>query len=265
MFESLEGRVALITGASKGIGFGVAKQLYLKGGCDVVLTGRSEECLATAASALRELGGKGRVACFVGDVAVKSSCKAMVGFCETEFGRLDIVVANAGIYPRAFLGGEEEEEGEEDVLTSILNTNIKGTIWTIEAALPLLKRNAEGDGGARVIVISSITGPITGNEGFSFYAASKAAQMGFVKTAAVELAPLNITVNAILPGNVATEGLAALGEEYRAAMEQTIPMRRLGRVEDIGNAVCFLASREASYITGQSLVVDGGQVLPEAK
>jgi len=115
-----------------------------------------------------------------------------------------------------------------------------------------------------VILTSSITGPITGYPGWSHYGASKAAQLGFMRTAAIELAPRGITVNAVLPGNIATEGLADLGAEYRRSMELSIPQRRLGEVTDIGNAALFFATDEAAYITGQALVIDGGQILPES-
>jgi 3-oxoacyl-[acyl-carrier protein] reductase len=110
---------------------------------------------------------------------------------------------------------------------------------------------------------SSITGPITGFPGWSHYGASKAGQLGFMRTAAVELAPLGITVNALLPGNVLTEGLLAMGPDYITSMTSSVPLRRLGTVDEIGHAALFLASDEAGYITGQSITVDGGQTLPE--
>ena len=110
----------------------------------------------------------------------------------------------------------------------------------------------------------TITGPITGYPGWSHYGASKAGQLGFIRTAAIELAPAGVTINAVMPGNVATEGLSSLGPDYIAKMESSIPMKRLGTVEDVANAVLFFASDEARYITGQALVVDGGQTLPES-
>jgi 3-oxoacyl-[acyl-carrier protein] reductase len=115
-----------------------------------------------------------------------------------------------------------------------------------------------------VVLTSSITGPMTGFPGWSHYGASKAAQLGFLRTAAIELAPRRITVNAVLPGNIVTEGLADMGEDYMRQMEGSIPLGRLGSVDDIGNACLFLATEEAAYITGQTIVVDGGQVLPES-
>jgi len=115
-----------------------------------------------------------------------------------------------------------------------------------------------------VVITSSITGPITGYPGWTHYAASKAGQLGFLRTAAMELSRYNVTVNAVMPGNIVTEGLEGLGAEYLRQMAETIPLKRLGRVEDIGHAALFLASDEAAYITGQTIVVDGGQVLPES-
>jgi len=131
---------------------------------------------------------------------------------------------------------------------------------TVKACIPHLERSGHG----RVIVTSSITGPITGFPGWSHYGATKAAQLGFLRTACIELAPRGITVNAVMPGNVVSEGLDELGDEYRASMEASIPLGRLGEVEEIGAAALFLATDEAGYITGQTIVVDGGQVLPES-
>ena len=126
--------------------------------------------------------------------------------------------------------------------------------------LPALTASGHG----RVIITSSITGPITGYPGWTHYGASKAGQLGFMRTAAIELAPKGITVNAVLPGNIVTEGLAEMGEDYAAGMTAAIPMRRLGTVDEIGYAALFLATDEAAYISGQTIVVDGGQILPES-
>jgi 3-oxoacyl-[acyl-carrier protein] reductase len=130
----------------------------------------------------------------------------------------------------------------------------------VQACLDALTASGRG----RVILTSSITGPITGFPGWSHYGASKAAQLGFMRTAAIELAPHAITVNAVLPGNIFTEGLAEMGQEYIAGMTRAIPAGALGTPEDIGYLAAFLASREAGYITGQAIAVDGGQVLPES-
>ena len=142
----------------------------------------------------------------------------------------------------------------------MIGTNLRGTFLSVRACVPPMKQQGKG----RIILTSSITGPITGYPGWSHYGASKAGQLGFMRTAAIELAPSHITINAVMPGNIATEGLEDLGHEYTAKMESSIPMRRLGTVNDIANAVLFFASDEAAYITGQTLVIDGGQVLPES-
>jgi 3-oxoacyl-[acyl-carrier protein] reductase len=130
----------------------------------------------------------------------------------------------------------------------------------VQACVPHLERSGHG----RVILTSSITGPITGFPGWSHYGATKAAQLGFLRTACIELAPKRITVNAVLPGNVVSEGLDELGPEYRASMEASIPLGRLGDVAEIGAVALFLATDEAAYVTGQTIVVDGGQTVPES-
>jgi 3-oxoacyl-[acyl-carrier protein] reductase len=132
--------------------------------------------------------------------------------------------------------------------------------FSIQAALPALKRSK----GGRIVLTSSITGPVTGFPGWAHYGASKAAQLGFMRTACIELARYGITINAVLPGNIKTEGLTDLGADYEQTMAASIPLKRLGTVDDIGHAAMFLASDQAGYITGQTLIVDGGQILPES-
>jgi 3-oxoacyl-[acyl-carrier protein] reductase len=131
---------------------------------------------------------------------------------------------------------------------------------SVKACLPPLKRS---DGG-RIVLTSSITGPVTGFPGWTHYAASKAGQLGFLRTACIELAKYGITMNAVMPGNIVTEGLENLGADYLKTMAASIPLKRLGSVEDIGYAALFFASKEAAYITGQTIIVDGGQILPES-
>ena len=144
--------------------------------------------------------------------------------------------------------------GEE--VSSRLNT----ILHVREAAIPHFAKAKKG----RVVLTSSITGPVTGYPGWAHYGASKSGQLGFLKTAAMELSKYNTTINAVLPGNILTEGLQDLGQDYLDAMAASIPLKRLGAVEDIGNAALFFASDEAGFITGQQIVVDGGQVLPES-
>jgi 3-oxoacyl-[acyl-carrier protein] reductase len=142
----------------------------------------------------------------------------------------------------------------------VLATNLKSTFLLVKACIPQFERQGKG----RVVVTSSITGPVTGFPGWTHYGASKAGQLGFLKTAAMELARYNTTINAVMPGNIYTEGLQDLGLDYLRTMANSIPLKRLGAVEDIGNAALFFASDEAAYVTGQQLVVDGGQILPES-
>ena len=188
-------------------------------------------------------------------MTTRDFCEKMVRLAVERWGRLDVLCANAGIFPQAKL-----EEMTEADFERVMNVNVKGTFLSVQAAIPVMKKQGYG----RIVLTSSITGPITGYPGWAHYGASKAAQLGFMRTAAIELAPYGITVNAVQPGNIATEGLDGLGDEYLAQMARCIPMKRLGTPEDIGTAVLFFASKEAHYVTGQSLVVDGGQILPES-
>lgn len=253
MFTPLTGRSVIVTGGSKGIGMGIAR-VFVRAGANVLLAARDEAGLATAASDLAK-EGDGRIETVAADVSKVADCRRIAEAAVERFGGIDVLCANAGVFPDKALA----EMTEQDVDT-VFDCNVKGTMFMVQACLEPL----EASGHGRVVITSSITGPITGYPGWSHYGASKAAQLGFLRTAAIELAPRRITVNAVLPGNIATEGLADMGEDYRIGMEAVIPQHRLGEVEDIGYAALFFASDEAGYITGQSLVIDGGQVLPES-
>ena len=252
MFTSIAGRAVVVTGATRGIGKGIA-QVFAGAGARVLITGRDEEA---AKGTVAELSAGGGEASYVlGDVSRAGDCARIAATAAERLGGIDVLCANAGIFPAAPLAEMTDENIDE-----VLGTNLKGTILSVQACLPALAASGHG----RVILTSSITGPITGFPGWSHYGASKAGQLGFLRTAAIELAASGITVNAVLPGNIVTEGLADLGEDYMAGMAASIPLRRLGSVEDIGYAALFLATDEAAYITGQTIVVDGGQVLPES-
>lgn len=253
MFTAPTGRVVLVTGGTRGIGKGIAA-VFAGAGARVVLAGREA---ATGEAAAAELAGGGAEVAFVqADVSRAADCERMAAETADRFGGgIDVLCANAGVFPDAKL----EDMTEADI-DGIFATNVKGTMLSVKACLPALERSGHG----RVVLTSSITGPITGYPGWSHYGATKAAQLGFLRSAAIELAAKGITINAVLPGNVVTEGLDELGPEYRERMEASIPQRRLGGVEDIGHAALFFASDEAGYITGQTIVVDGGQVLPES-
>ena len=252
MFTSLEGRSAIITGGSKGIGRGIA-ETFAAAGVNVLVTARKQTDLDATVAALAD--HPGRVSGLATDVTDTQDCRRAVETAIERNGGLDIVCANAGIFPSGRL-----EELTPDDIEQVLAVNFKGTVFAIQAALPALAASGHG----RVIITSSITGPITGYPGWSHYGASKAAQLGFLRTAAMELAPRQITINAVLPGNIITEGLVEMGQEYMSQMAASIPAGRLGSVADIGNAALFFATDEAGYITGQTLVVDGGQILPES-
>jgi 3-oxoacyl-[acyl-carrier protein] reductase len=253
----VSGPGVLVTGGTRGIGKGIAAA-FLRVGADVVVTGRDE---VVGAACARELNATaavgsagGSVQFLAADVATRDGCAAMAGAALEHLGRLDVLCANAGIFPDRPL----TEMTESDV-DDMLGVNVAGTIFSVQACIEALTTSGRG----RVVLTSSITGPVTGYPGWSHYGASKAAQLGFMRSAALELAPRGITVNAVLPGNIATEGLASLGADYEAAMRASIPLGRLGTVAEIAAAVVFLAGEDAGFITGQTIIVDGGQTLPE--
>ena len=252
VFTSLAGRAVVVTGGSKGIGRGIAG-VFAGAGARVLIAARDEQSLAATAAELRAAGGD--VDHLAVDVSRPDGCERLAEAAVERLGGIDVLCANAGIFPEQRLADMTEAD-----LDLVFGVNVKGTFFAVTACLPALTASGRG----RVVVTSSITGPITGFRGWSHYGASKAAQLGFVRTAAIELAPHGITVNAVLPGNIATEGLAEMGPDYLAGMVAAIPLRRLGTVEEIGHACLFLATDEAAFITGQTLVVDGGQVLPES-
>ena len=253
MEQTQQGRRVLITGGTKGIGFGIARA-FVERGALVVITGRHELEGERAASELGALDG-GSISFLKADVGVPAEVESMAQHAAVRLGGLDVLCVNAGLYPE-----DDLDAMSLSALDHVLDVNLRGTILTVQACLSSLRRSA----AARIVVTSSITGPRTGIAGMSHYGASKAGQVGFVRSAALELAPEGITINAVLPGNIVTEGLEALGTEYLDSMERSIPVGRLGTPFDIARAVLFLADADSSFITGQSLIVDGGQVLPES-
>lgn len=249
MMQSLKGRSVLVTGGSKGIGKGIAR-VFAGAGAKVSILARS---LYDAKAAADEIGH----AAFglTGDVTSETSMEAAMESVAEKHGGLDVLCANAGIFPPARLEEMTSEQWDE-----VIDTNLKGTFLSVKAAIPYLKKSDQG----RIVITSSITGPVTGFPGWTHYGASKAGQLGFMRTACMELAKYGITVNAVMPGNIVTEGLAGMGEEYQKSMAASVPLKRLGQVEDIGYAALYFASKEAGYVTGQTIIVDGGQILPES-
>jgi len=252
MFTSIAGRAVVVTGATRGIGKGIAR-VFATSGARVLIVGRDEDAAKAAVAALAAGGAE---VCYVlADVGSRADCERIAATAAERLGGIDVLCANAGIFPDKPLADLTDED-----IDTVLGTNLRGCILTVQACLPALRQSAHG----RVILTSSITGPITGFPGWAHYGASKAGQLGFMRTAAIELARHGITINAVLPGNVLTEGLEDLGDEYIGEMTASVPLRRLGTVDEIGHTALFLATDEAGYITGQAIVVDGGQVLPEA-
>ncbi len=251
MHGNFSSKSVVVTGASRGIGRGIAS-LFARHGARVMLVAREEQELEAAAASIADQQGTASI--YATDVSDEAGMRAMAECAVTQHGGIDILCVNAGIFPEEPLENMTMEQWR-----TVMTTNLDGTFVSVRVCLDALKRSPAG----RVILTSSITGPITGELGCTHYGASKAAQLGFMRSAALELAPHRITVNAVLPGSVRTEGLQELDEATVNAMLARIPLKRLGTPADVAAAVLFLASDEASFITGQTLVVDGGQTLPE--
>ena len=251
MLKSLKGRSVIVTGGSKGIGRGIAR-VFAREGVRLTIAARNRAEIDAAVEEMAAAGATARGA--VCDVTDMESVQRMVDEAAAAQGGLDVLCANAGTYPQTKIADMDPEEWDE-----VLRTNLKSNFLCVKACLPQFARRP----GGRVVLTSSITGPFTAFPGFTHYGASKAGQLGFMRVAAMELARHGATINAVLPGTVLTEGLAANGQAFLNSAAAGIPLGRLGTVEDIANSVMFLASDYASYVTGQTIVVDGGQILPE--
>jgi 3-oxoacyl-[acyl-carrier protein] reductase len=249
MSRRLEGKVALVIGAARGIGAGIAER-FAEEGSKVVI---ADNLVAEGEETAKRLAGK-----FINiDVSKLEDNERAVALAVSSYGGLDILVQNAGIYPWTLIENTSPEEWD-----SVLAVNLKGTFLSARAALPALrKRN-----GGRMVFTSSITGPRVTSPGHGHYSASKAGINGFIKAAALEFSSYNITVNGIEPGNILTDGMKLhRSAAFIKMMEEGVPLGRLGTPRDIANAALFLVSDDASYITGTTIIVDGGQTLPEGK
>ena len=244
----LTDKVAIITGASRGIGEAIATQLSICG-ANIILTARNAEGLNAVKDSIN---AQGRLAeAIVSDVSSMSSFAELTANTIDKFGRIDILVNNAGITHDNIIMRMKEEDWD-----SVLNINLKGCFNGIKAVTRPMIKNKWG----RIINITSVIGQI-GNAGQCNYAASKAGIIGLTKSMAKELGTRNITVNAVAPGYIATDMTNKLNTDLKEKMKSNIPLGRLGAPNDVAHLVCFLASEEAGYITGQTFNVDGGMVM----
>ena len=242
----LEGKIALVTGASRGIGRQIALTLGAKGAAVIVNYNGSAAKAEDVVNEIKAAGGKAEaVQC---NVAEFESCGSMLAEVVEKYGRLDILVNNAGITRDNLLMKMSEEDFD-----AVISTNLKGVFNCIKhISRQMLKQRA-----GRIINISSVSG-VLGNAGQANYCAAKAGVIGLTKSAARELASRGITVNAVAPGFIVTD---MLSDSVKASIIEQIPMKKLGETADIAEAVAFLASDEAKYITGQVLSIDGGMAM----
>ena len=252
MAITLEGKAAIVTGAGRGIGKGIAA-VFAQEGARVLVVNRSADAGRAAAGEIVAAGG---AASFLqADVKLRADMERMAATCIERYGAIDILCANAGVFPTAHIADMSDEVWDE-----VIDTNLKGVFYGVQACIPQMKRQAQG----RIVVISSITGPNVGWPGLAHYMASKGGVNAFVRGAALELAKHNVTVNAISPGSIMTQGLIELGGDHVEELVKCIPAGYVGESADIAYAAVYLASDQARYITGQALVLDGGQILPES-
>ena len=250
---SLAGKTAFITGSGQGIGATIAK-IFAAAGASVVIAERNE----SHGSAVRDeiLATGGNAALRVVDVGHADQISDAIAATVARSGRLDIIVHNAA----SFVGGLVEDLDEKQLEES-LSVNLKAAFRLSKAAIPHMRQQ----GGGRLLFTSSVTGPRVAMPGTSYYAAGKSGLNGFIRTAAIELARDDITVNGVEPGFIRTPAMDLLAHEAgQKMMAKYVPMGRLGAPQDIAHAMLFLASDLAGYITGQTIVVDGGSTLPES-
>ena len=253
MAGRVDGKAAIVIGAARGIGAAIAERLVEEGARIVVADTLEAEGRATA----EKLSERGEATFIATDVRRKESVDALVEAALARFGRVDVLVQNAGIYPYTMLPDIVVEEWD-----AVLGVNLRGCFLAIQACARPMSAQQYG----RIVLTSSITGPRVSSPGHGHYSASKAGINGLIRAAAIELAPHGITVNGVEPGNILTEGVQAeRSPEFIRAMERAVPLGRLGTPRDVAHAVLFLASDEAAYVIGTTIVIDGGQILPEAK
>ena len=245
----LDGKTALVTGASRGIGRAVAHCLAAEG-ARVAINYAGNVKAAEEVKASVEAAGGTAILCQA-DIADSAAVEAMIADVVKEFGAIDILVNNAGITRDTLLMRMKDED-----FAKVLDTNLKGVFYCTKAVAKLMMKKRSG----RIVNMASVVG-LVGNAGQTNYAAAKAGVIGFSKSAAKELASRGITVNVVAPGFIGTDMTAGLPESVKEKMLTDIPLGRMGEPEDVANAVLFLASDQASYITGQVVNVDGGMVM----
>ncbi len=244
----LEGQVALVTGASRGLGRAIAQELAAQG-ASIAAVARSADALAATLESIRSAGGTAEA--FPVDVANSDAVDAMVDQANTRFGKIDVLVNNAGVTRDGLLMRMKTEDWD-----TVINTNLKGAFHFTRPVGRLMVKQRAG----RIINISSVIG-LMGNAGQANYAASKAGLIGFSKSVAREFASRGITCNVVCPGFIETDMTKDLGEDLKKKLLEKIPLQRLGQPGDIAGVVAFLCSPAASYITGQIITVDGGMVM----
>lgn len=247
MSGRMQDKVAVVIGGARGIGAAIAARLVEERARLVLGDWNEEAARATAES----LGGTFKRC----DVSRKEDVEALVALALERHGRLDVMVQNAGIFPQTDLLDIPVDEWD-----AVLGVNLRGSFLAVQAAMRPMRAQRSG----AIVLTSSISGPRVVPPGHAHYAASKAGIMGLVRSAALEGAPFNVRVNAVEPGNILTEAMQAeRSAEYVRGMERAVPLGRLGSPRDVANAALWLASEEAAYVTGTSIVIDGGQLLPE--
>lgn len=245
----LDGKAALVTGASRGIGRAIALRLASEGAKVAINFAGNQKAAEEVKNEIEANGGEAILV--QANVADPAAVEAMFAKVVEAFGTVDILVNNAGITRDGLLLRMKDEDFE-----AVIDTNLKGVFYCTKAAAKLMMKKRSG----RIVNMSSVVGLI-GNAGQTNYAASKAGVLGFSKSAAKELAARGITVNMVAPGFIDTDMTAVLADKVKEAMVKEIPLRRMGRPEDVANAVLFLVSDCSSYITGQVINVDGGMVM----
>jgi len=242
-------KVALVTGASRGIGAAIAARLVQDGFSVVINYKNNSESAVALVRSINQAGG--RAVAIGADVANSGEVAEMISEAIERFGRIDVLVNNAGVVRDGLVQNMTEENWDK-----VINTNLKGVFICSKAVLKVMRRQH----GGRIINIASIVGQ-QGRRGQANYAAAKAGIIGFSKSVAREVASRNITANAVAPGFIQTRMTDVLPDNIKTKLKEQIPMGRLGLPEDIANTVVFLASDAASYITGQTIAVDGGMVM----